>query len=275
MVRLAYARNCKVSVVIRTRDLERLPELLRMLAAQTVRPAQLIVVDNYSCERSLRNMQLFLLKAKKVLFTSETSIKLVALPDKFFSHAHSTNLGVYHADNEFVCITNGHSLPISRRWLEDGLTHFRDPMVAGVCGYFLPSSSASLWEKLYPSLWNLQRKITNIFRKNFYFSTINCILRKSLWEKYPFDENLLKIIPNSRKYGGEDYDWGLEMLARNYKIIVDPKFNVYHSHGESFKPSISKLLMYNRIQKSLKCFKRPRKSFTMVFKSKSRFFNLR
>ena len=269
-----YAGNYKVSVVIRTRDLERLPELLRMLAAQTVKPAQLIIVDNYSCEGSLKNMQLFLLKAKKVLFTSATSIKLVALPDKFFSHAYSTNLGVYHADNELVCITNGHSLPISRRWLEDGLTYFRDPMVAGVCGYFLPSSSASLWEKLYPFLWNLQRKITNILRKNFYFSTINCILRKSLWEKYPFDENLLKIIPNSRKYGGEDYDWGLEMLARNYKIIVDPKFNVYHSHGESFRQSISKLFMYNRIQKSLKCFKRPRKSFTKVFESQSHFYEL-
>ena len=101
-------------MVIRTRDLERLPELLRMMAAQTVKPAQLIVVDNYSCEKSLKNMQRFLLKVKKTLFTSTTSIKLVALPDKFFSHAYSTNLGVYHADNEFVCITNGHSLPISR-----------------------------------------------------------------------------------------------------------------------------------------------------------------
>ena len=73
------------------------------------------------------------------------------------------------------------------------------------------------------------KKNYEYFWGNFYFSTINCILRKSLWEKYPFDENLLKIIPNSRKYGGEDYDWGLEMLARNYKIIVDLKFNVYHS----------------------------------------------
>nr|MDO8043507.1 glycosyltransferase family A protein [Candidatus Baldrarchaeota archaeon] len=139
----------EVSVVIRTRDIEdKLFKLLSMLAAQTIKPKQIVIVDNYSCERSLRDMKSFLLKAKKKLFKSETAIRLVALPDELFSHAYSTNLGVYFADNEFVCITNGHSLPISRRWLENGLIHFENPKIAGVSGYFLPLSNASLWEKL-------------------------------------------------------------------------------------------------------------------------------
>ena len=265
----------EVSVVIRTRDIEdKLFKLLSMLAAQTIKPEQIVIVDNYSCERSLKNMKSFLLKAKKKLFTSETAIRLVALPDELFSHAYSTNLGVYFADNEFVCITNGHSLPISRQWLENGLIHFENPKIAGVSGYFLPLSNASLWEKLQHFIWVLERKGTNILKREFYFSTINCILRKSLWKKYPFDENLPKIIPESKRYGGEDYDWGLEMIARDYKITIDPKFNVYHCHGESFAPFFWKNLMYSKIKRSLKRLKRPRKSFTMVFESRSRFYDL-
>ena len=124
-------------------------------------------------------------------FTSAISIKL-ALPDKFFSRAYSINLGIHHADNEFVCITNGHSLPISRWWLEDGLTHFRDPIVAGVCGYFLPSSSASLREKLYPSLWNLQRKLLTFLGKLLFQRIL--MGKMLLWRKFTKNYPQLKEI---------------------------------------------------------------------------------
>nr|MDO8045723.1 hypothetical protein [Candidatus Baldrarchaeota archaeon] len=73
---------------------------------------------------------------------------------------------------------------------------------------------------------------------------------------------------------GEDYDWGLEMIARNYKITVDPKFNVYHCHGEGFAPFFWKHLMYSKIKRSLKRFKRPRRSFTAVFESRICFYDL-
>ena len=153
----------EVSVVIRTRDIEdKLFKLLSMLAAQTIKPKQIVIVDNYSCERSLKKMKSFLLKVKKKLFTSETAIRLVALPDELFSHAYSTNLGVYFADNEFVCITNGHSLPISRQWLENGLIHFENPKIAGISGYFLPLSNASLWEKLQHFIWVLELSLIHI-----------------------------------------------------------------------------------------------------------------
>ncbi len=99
-------------------------------------------------------------------------------------------------------------------------------------------------------------------------STMNCIIRKSIWEEYPFDENLLKLVPETRKYGGEDYDWNLEMISTGYKTVLDPKFSVVHFHEkdlmlEIFR-NIRNYFVYEKINRKIKSLKRPRKSYTKV-----------
>jgi glycosyltransferase involved in cell wall biosynthesis len=263
-------KHLGISVVIRTRDSEKgIRDLLKTLSLQTVKPTQLIIVNNYSTEEKLEEMKVILLEAKKELFQNDILANLVPLPDRGFSHAYSTNLGLFYAENEFICVTNGHSLPISQSWLENGLIHFRDQSVVGVSGYFHPSSNASVWEKFHSFLWATSKEVTYTSRKDHYFSTINCLLRKSRWREYPFDENLPKIVAESERYGGEDYDWGLEMIARGYKIIVEPKFDVYHSHNENFSSFLSRRIALQRLKGSIKRFKRPRNSYTRVFNSAS------
>jgi hypothetical protein len=253
-----------ISVIIRTRDSENIHELLKALSVQTVKPSQLIIVDNYSCQEKLKETKVILYEKEQELFHNDTPIKLIPLANNDFSHPYSTNLGIFHAENEFACITNGHSLPISQSWLESGLIHFKDPSVAGVSGYFHPSQNASVWERFHSFLWATFKETTKISRKDHYFSTINGLLRKSCWKEYPFDENLPEIVPRSKGYGGEDYDWGLEMVMRGYKIVVEPKFDVYHSHNESFSPFLSRRIAYQRLRSRIKRLKRPRKSFTKV-----------
>jgi len=255
--------HSQISIIIRTKDSEcRIRDLLKILSTQTVEPSELIVVDNYSCKEKLEEMKSLLTDAKKELFQNDVSVKLIPLPNNDFSHPYSTNLGLFYAENEFVCITNGHSLPISQNWLESGLTHFKDPLVAGVSGYFHPFPTASVWEKIHSLTWAKYKEATNTSRKDLYFSTINCLLKKTIWKEYPFDENLPSMVPESKKYGGEDYDWGLEMVARGYKIVVEPKFDVYHSHNESFSPFMSRRVAYRNLKARIKRFRRPRKSFT-------------
>jgi len=55
-----------------------------------------------------------------------------------------------------------------------------------------------------------------------WMTNTNAIIRKDLWEAYPFDEDLEEC---------EDYDWACEMIARGYDVVKDPTFSVYHSHG--------------------------------------------
>lgn len=253
-----------VSVVIRTRDKEKyFKSLLESLALQTLVPSEIIVVNNYS---SKEKKQIFEKEALEIFWNfahKKTILKIVALSDEEFSHAYSTNLGVHTAENELVCITNAHSLPTSIYWLENGVKHFRDSTVAGVSGFFLPHGEETIFGKIDRTLYYISQKI--FLRQGW--STVNCIIRKSLWQIYPFDENLPKIIPQTQKYGLEDYDWSREMTFRGYKIIVDPNFSVFHSHKEGFDEimrNMRRYFVYRRLQQKINKLKRPRESFSKL-----------
>ena len=236
-----------VSVVVRCATREKLFQgVLDRLLHQTVVPSEiLIVMDSWSQE--------------EVRYVSRrlerySNCRLITFKHEEFSHPFSANLGISYSKEELVCVINGHALPISLRWLEVGLKHFEDENVAGVGGFFYP-----LAEGFARRLFNLvevQMKRIN------WISTINCIIRKSRWEEYPFDEDLLEIIPETRKLGGEDYDWTLEMLSRGYKILLDPDFSVIHAHREDIVLEILRNLRnyfsYKRLQEKIKRLERPR-----------------
>lgn len=269
-------RCYRVSVVVRTRDIEKhFRELLWRLSRQTMPPSELVIVDNFSSKRKLDEMANLLLLAQKKIFSNHICVKLVPITNREFSHAYSTNVGVFVASCDLVCITNGHSLPISEMWLESGATHFRDVGVAGVAGYSSPHEDGSVWEKLgYEWGWKRPNELSGAYIKDDFFSTVNCVLRKSLWEEYPFDEKLSSEVRYARRFGGEDYDWAKEMLARGYKVIVEPKFDVYHSHGETFSRLVSKYLIWRQIRKKVKSFKRPRQSYTRLESVKPLYYDL-
>jgi len=265
-----------VSVLIRTKDIERhLPELLWRLSRQTLQPLELVVVDNFSSKSKLKEMVNLLSLVKRKLFENHIHVKLVPLTDKEFSHAYSTNVGVFVATCDLVCITNGHSLPASREWLESGVVHFKSLTVAGVGGYFTSHEDGTVWEKIaYDWGWKKLNELSRTYVKDNYFSTVNCVLRRSLWEEFPFDEKLPDKIPHARKFGGEDYDWAREMLARGYKIVVEPKFNVYHSHRETLSQLVPKYLIWRQIRRNIRSLRRPRKSYTKLRGIKPLHYNL-
>jgi len=269
-------KNLSVSILVRTRDIENLfQELLWTLARQTVQPSEIVIVDNFSSQKSLDEMRKLLLSAKRRLFNNRVSLKLAPIEDAEFSHPYSTNLGVYVASSDLVCITNGHSLPSSDRWLEAGVGHFKDPTIAGVGGYTTSHRRGTIWEKIgYDMLWKKRNEVSKAHVKDDFFSTVNCILRRSLWEKYPFDERLPSEIPYSRKLGGEDFDWAREMEARGCKIVVEPGFNVYHSHRETFTQLASKYLVWQKIRRGIRSFRRPRKSYTRLESAKPLYYDL-
>jgi GT2 family glycosyltransferase len=251
--------------VIRTRDRERCFEhLVENLAKQTTRPAELIVVDNYSSRKKLEILRNELKEVVGKCFPRKIGLKLITLTDYEFSHAYSTNLGVNAAENELVCITNAHSLPTSTHWLQNGIRHFKDPKIAGVGGFFVPHQDGALDN--FNVITYFLSQMT--FLRQNRFCTVNCIIRKSLWEKYPFDENLSKLIPETKIYGLEDYDWSEEMMARRLKIIMDPSFSVFHSHEKGFTETLRNLrnyFVYRKIQRKIDLFPRPREALSQAF----------
>jgi glycosyltransferase involved in cell wall biosynthesis len=258
----------KVSVVIRTRDKEKyFDPLLENLALQTVPVSEIVVVDNFSSEQQLQSLIKGIEEIKRKHFRNRR-IKLFPFSEDEFSHAYSTNLAVSIAENELVCITNAHSLPTSLYWLQGGLKHFENPGVAGVSGFFFPHKEGTVFGRCDTPLYYLSQKIS---AHPVWCSTINCIIRKSLWAKYPFDENLPKIIPETKEYGSEDYDWSREMAARGFRIVIDPMFSVFHSHYENVNEmsrNVRNYFVYRKLQQKINSFSRPRNSSSRVFQKK-------
>jgi glycosyltransferase involved in cell wall biosynthesis len=239
-----------VSVVVRCAGRERLFDgVLDRLLAQTVPPSEILVVMDCDSEEEIEYADSRL--------KSYPNSKLLTFRHAEFSHPHSVNLGVAASKEELVCITNGHAMPISLRWLEAGSRHFGDERVAGVGGFFLPYTEG-LMNNLFYIVEATMERIK-------WISTINCIISKARWTEYPFDENLLSIIPETGKYGGEDYDWTMEMLSRGYRIVLDPEFSVIHAHEENLALEICRNLknyfVYKKLRERIKRLRRPRRSF--------------
>jgi glycosyltransferase involved in cell wall biosynthesis len=259
----------QVSVVVRTRDNEQhLGDVLKMLSEQTILPSEVILVNNYSSDAKLASFEESVKKPVEPLRKKRIAVRLVSFPDKDFSHPYSTNLGVYLATNDLVAVTNAHTLPVSCSWLGAGLRHFGDRKVACVTGYSYPFEKNRSVSALSFWVYYLSEKV--VLRFNW-ASTVNCILRKPLWQAYPFDEDLPRIIPEAKVYGCEDYDWSKEMEARGFKTIVDRQFSVFHSHGsrlEEAKRNVRNYMTQRAILQAINRFERPRKAFTKLEQGK-------
>lgn len=223
-----------VSVVLRTFNEEKtLFKVLSSLQKQTFQNFELIIVDNCSTDSTLKILSEFFFS--RILF----------IPREVFNHSLSLNVGVHHAISNLVVLMNGHSIPTSKYWLESAISNFHDVKVAAVDGNYIAGSYGSFWEHLFDL-----KQIDTVFRKrkNLPITATNAIIRKDLWQKYQFDEQL---------QGCEDYDWALEMISRGYITVKEPKFNVFHSHQLSLKGLLSREKEWSSTCEKMNKKKRP------------------
>ena len=68
-------------------------------------------------------------------------------------------------------------------------------------------------------IFGLDKKIQ---KKDGFFHNANACIRRSVWEKIPFDEKVTNI---------EDRLWGQQIINNRYQILYEPKASVYHFHG--------------------------------------------
>jgi glycosyltransferase involved in cell wall biosynthesis len=173
--------------------------------------------------------------------------KVAILPQAEFSYPKSLNVGMEATSNEIVAEVVAHALPIGRSWLSAAASHFSDPQVAGVYSPVRAQPSANWAEKvLYsPGYWMAKllgvREVTSTGRG--VFGATNIALRRSLWEKRPFNE--------AYGAGGEDSEWADWALKEGYKIICDPGFAVYHSHGLTASSIKEQIKYWGKLSKPL------------------------
>tara|TARA_B100000700_G_C15061404_1_gene866152 strand:+ start:8123 stop:9484 length:1362 start_codon:yes stop_codon:yes gene_type:complete len=197
-----------VSIIIRTKNEERwISPCLESIYAQTYKNFEIIIVDNNSTDKTIEKAKQF--KISKILKINKF------LPGK------AINIGIKSSKGEYAVILSAHAIPTNNLWLEKFVSAIEeDDKFAGVYGRQEPMSFSSPSDKRDMLLvFGLDRKYQS---KDSFFHNANSIIRKSVWKKIPFDENVENI---------EDRIWAQEILNSKYKLMYEPESSVYHYHG--------------------------------------------
>jgi rhamnosyltransferase len=201
--------NAKVSIIVRTKNEERwIAQCLSAIEKQSYKNREIILVDNDSSDKTVQIASNF--DVKHVNYTSEDG----------FKPGRAINLGIEASDGEFIVIISGHCIPTNDKWLETLIANIGDDEIAGVYGRQEPLSFTSNLDKRDLAItFGLDKKIQV---KDPFFHNANSAISRSIWEKFPFDNECTNI---------EDRIWGLEMISAGKKIVYEPEASVFHHHG--------------------------------------------
>lgn len=168
---------------------------------------EIIVVDN--CSRDWT-----------VEVAREFGCTVIPIEDAEFSFGRALNRGIRAARGDYVAILSAHCIPLNNKWLARMVMDFFDGSVAAVYGRQEPLPDSDPFDKR--DLWTVFGLEMKVQTKDHFFHNANSMIRRSVWEQVPFDEELT---------GVEDRDWAKKVIGLGYKVVYEPQASVYHFHG--------------------------------------------
>ena len=198
----------KISIIIRTKNEERwILKCLEQINKQTFKDYEIILVDNNSTDKTVQKATIAGVKKIFVI--------------KNFLPGKALNLGIKKSLGEYIVCLSAHCIPTNKDWLKNLIKNFKlESNVAGVYGRQEPMEFSKDSDKRDLFLvFGLDRKVQI---KDSFFHNANSIIKKSIWEKFKFDEKITNI---------EDRLWGEKIIQSGYKIIYEPSASVFHHHG--------------------------------------------
>ena len=200
----------KVSVVIRCHDEERhIGALLEALGRQTLRPAEVVVVDSGSTDGTRG-------------IVARHPVRLLSIAPHDFTFGRSLNRGCAAATGELLVFASAHVVPVRADWLERLAAPFARPEVALVYGRQIGNEVTrfpehQVFAQQFP-------RVSNPDQKSPFCNNANAAVRRRLWEEHPFDEELT---------GLEDLAWGRWALAQGHRLVYDAEATIVHVHEEN------------------------------------------
>jgi rhamnosyltransferase len=154
-----------------------------------------------------------------------------------FDHGGTRNLGISLSEGEYVTLIVQDAVPLDERWLAAMVEDLdQDGLIAGVYGRQVPRSGCSPLTRVLVNGWataDLERREQFVNDPELYralspkerwllatFDNVSSCLRRSVWEKIPFE----------RTNFGEDLRWGKMVVEEGYKLVYEPRSAVFHSH---------------------------------------------
>ena len=207
----------KASIIILTKNAEAVLEgvLRSVFNSNLEEKFEVIVIDSNSTDMT-----------KEI--AAKYPVRFYGIPAKEFSHGGTRNMGAKLAQGEFVVFLTQDAMPCNTHWLASLLACFEAQDIAAVYGRQIPRLTSPIEEFylrfLYPEhrIWKKGVSQKDCLLKDIFFSNVNSAIRKSVWEKYRFNEALIM---------SEDQEWSKRVLGDGYAILYEPAASVIHSHN--------------------------------------------
>ncbi len=159
------------------------------------------------------------------------------IPSAAFNHGVTRNTGISLSRGEYVALIVQDALPLDRWWLAAMVENLdRDESIAGVYCRQIPRPESSALTRALVNGWataGLERREQFLGTAGAYrkippkerrllatFDNVSSCLRRSVWEKIPFEQTSF----------GEDLRWGARVIEAGYKLVYEPRSAVLHSH---------------------------------------------
>jgi len=198
------------SIVIRAYNEEKhIGRLLEGIKQQTVKDVEVILVDSGSTDGTVSIAESF-------------GVRVVNILSAEFTFGRSLNFGVQAATREFIVIASAHVYPVYPDWLESLLRPFEDERVALAYGKQRGYEGSKYSEHQIFHQWYPDESKPD--QETAFCNNANAAIRRSLWEKNPYDETLT---------GLEDLAWAKWAKELGYKISYVADAEIVHIHDET------------------------------------------
>jgi glycosyltransferase involved in cell wall biosynthesis len=209
-------QQIELSVIIPTlnggEDLARCLEAIR--EQRTDRSFEVLCVDSGSSEADLATMERF-------------GARITAIDRRDFNHGLTRDLGADLARGEILVFLNQDAVPADESWLEELVSPFDDDddeTIAAVQGGMdeVPDENERwFWHSCGARFYFTSESKGWIGRHGgIGFSTVNCAIRRPVWQRYPFGWAAIM----------EDKKWQREVTEAGYEIRLQQDALVHHTH---------------------------------------------
>lgn len=212
----------KYDVVIRCKnEMEWLPRVILSLQNQTIKPTQIIIVDNASNDGS----------REYALEQNCLIVKYDQSEETKYNYSRALNIGIQETSENNVLILSAHCELVTSDSVEKLIKARNAYDAAGVYGRQIPTLNSNPIDTR--DLLTVFGRERIVFKNHPFFHNAFSLIDRSAWKLFHFDESI---------NGVEDRFWAREQALKGRKIVYEPESIVYHEHGLNQSLSMDRAL---------------------------------
>lgn len=206
-----------ISIIIRTFNEEKwIAMCLKAIASQEIDlPIEIILVDNESFDNTIK-------RAEQVSKDHSLNIKCLAYKpgNNGYKPGESLNFGWKNSQGEYLVFLSAHCIPANKDWLSLIVKPVVNNISLVTYGRQVPAPFSSYADKR--DLINQFPIESRLQKKDFFFHNANSCIKRSLLEKFEFDEEVSNV---------EDRVWSKKIISEGNSIFYQADSIVFHYHG--------------------------------------------